>query len=196
MYLREALKSIFHAYPEATTSGVESPPFHESYSEGLYGLFLYVNEAAFSLRRDVVYFDPSTVKSLAKMDPSIRRGRMDKTDMIDAAKADTEVKKWNHNEADAYIVARTAARFWDFLEGALTEEELTPAEHHTFLHKHIISKGPRKGQIDIRGLAHRENERFFRFSRFSPEDIAIEEYKIDRNLKEPVCPPPRRRPSQ
>jgi len=128
MYMRQAIGEILEAYPEVTCAGVESPPFGELWSEGLYGLFLYVNEALFTHRVDTVYFDPLRVKTLARMDSGVRKGVMSKRSMVEAAKADTAIADWNHNEADAYIVARSAARFWEFLGESLQESELTPAE--------------------------------------------------------------------
>ena len=70
MYLRDQVHALLLKYPHVRVLGVESPPFGEQWSEGLYGLFLYVNEAVFRCRRDVVYFDPVTVKMLAKGDPA------------------------------------------------------------------------------------------------------------------------------
>lgn len=172
MYLRESLGSVLDAYPEIEAIGVESPPFGELWSEGLYGLFLYVNEAIFTRRMDVVYLDPKRVKLMAKMDPSVRRGRMDKSDMQDAARADTGIKRWNHNEADAYIIARTAAGFWQFLRGELKEEDLFPAELQVFLSVHKFTRGVKAGKTVQRGLAYKENDRFFRFSLLTAEDVA------------------------
>lgn len=165
-FMRESVSQLIDDHPEVQGLGVESPPFGELWSEGLYGLFLYVSEAIYTRRRDVVYFDPLSVKLLAKMDPKIRRGTMDKRDMIEAAKADTTIKKWNHNEADAYIIARSAARFWEFQQGILVEEELTPSEQHVFARVHKT----RSGQLRKRGLVFREDDRFFRFSLLPFED--------------------------
>lgn len=173
MYLREKIGQLLERFPEVQNVGVESPPFGEQFSEGLYGLFLYVNEAVFIRRKDVVYFDPLTVKSLAKMDSSIRKGTMAKEDMITAAKVDSDVKSWNHNEADAYIVARSAARFWEFLGGYLKEDELTPAEHSSWLGVHTYVRGAKAGKTVKGGLSFKENDRFFRFSLLGPQDIVV-----------------------
>lgn len=172
MYLRESLGAVIDSYPEIEAIGVESPPFGELWSEGLYGLFLYVNEAIFIRRKDVVYLDPKRVKLMAKMDPSIRKGRMDKSDMVEAAKADTGIKRWNHNEADAYIIARSAAGFWQFYRGELAEEDLFPAELQTFLKVHTFTRGVRAGRTVKQGLVFKENDRFFRFSLLSTEDVS------------------------
>jgi hypothetical protein len=173
MFMRLAVSQLLDRFPQVEAVGVESPPFGELWSEGLYGLFLYVNEALFTHRMDVVYFDPTRVKLLAKMDPSVRKGKMDKWDMVEASKADTGIKRWNHNEADAYIIARSAARFWDFVDGRLGEDELTPSELRVFTKTHTITRGPRAGKTIKSGLIFKEDARYFRFSLLDPEDIAV-----------------------
>ena len=162
--LREEVKLLLDRYPLISAVGVESPPFGEQYSEGLYALFLMVNEAIWSRRKDVVYFDPSTVKMLTKIDPSQRKGKMFKSDMIDAAKADTGVGRWNADEADAYHVARFAARFWSLANGDIQETDLTPAEYKAFAREHTFTRGERAGQTVQSGTLFKEGKRFFKFS--------------------------------
>lgn len=189
--LREALCYILDTYKEIEVVGAESPPYGEQYSEGLYALFVYVNEAVYLSRRNVVYFDPSTLKMLARMDPSVRRGKMDKGDMIDAAKSETGVKRWNHNEADAYIVARSAARFWQFEAGLLLEEDLTPSEKRSFHRVHTYIKGAKAGQVTRGGLIFREDDRFFKFSNVppDPEEEEFLQWLILRGSKRVALPP-------
>jgi len=164
MILRDGVGRIIDENPSIEAVGVESPPFGELWSEGLYGLFLYVNEAIYTRRKDVVYFDPGTVKMLAKGDPKIK-GKMFKQDMVEAAKADTGIKgRFNHNEADAYHIARFAARFWLFLNRSISEGDLTPAEFQAFAKIHTFKKGEKAGQTVLMGAAFKENARFFRFS--------------------------------
>jgi Holliday junction resolvasome RuvABC endonuclease subunit len=162
--LRKEVQDLLDRYLLVEAVGVESPPFGELWSEGLYALFLVVNEAIWSRRKDVVYFDPSTVKMLTKEDPSIRKGKMFKSDMIDAAKADTGIPKWNSDEADAYHVARFAARFWMLLRGEIQESDLTPSEYRAFARIHTFMRGKRKGETIKTGAMFKENQRFFRFS--------------------------------
>lgn len=176
MFMRASIGQLLDTHPEVQAVGIESPPYGELWSEGLYGLFLYVTEAVFSRRLDTVYFDPLSVKLLAKMDPKVRRGTMTKADMVEAAKADTTLQgarkasfQWNHNEADAYIIARSAARFWDFQKGLLCEEDLTPSEQHVFAR----TPGPKALRQKKMGLVFREDDRFFRFSVLTPDDIAV-----------------------
>jgi len=165
MFMREKVGELLDTYPAIEAVGVESPPFGELWSEGLYGLFLYTNEAIYSRRKDVVYFDPVTVKALTKVDPSVIKGKMTKADMVDAAKADTGITgPFNHNMADAYHIARFAARFWLLQKGCLSVEDLSPAETHTFTRTHTYTRGKRAGMTTRKGTMYRENDRFFQFS--------------------------------
>ena len=169
---RELLISLLDRYPLVEGVAVESPPFGELWSEGLYGLFLYVNEALYIRRKDVVFFDPKTLKSLVKMDPKIIKGKMGKGEMVEFAMADAGLKRpINHNEADAYHLARFAARFWEFRSGVLTEADLTPSELNTFARTHTYVQGKRAGETTMRGTVYRENDRFFRYSLLGATDV-------------------------
>lgn len=168
--LRESVGRVLDQYPQIEAVGVESPPFGELWSEGLYGLFVMVNEAIYVRRKDVVYFDPVTVKMLVKEDPSARKGKMFKADMVEAAKADTGIKgRFDHNEADAYHIGRFAARFWLFLRGDIPEDDLTPSEHHAFARVHTFKRGAKKGETAKLGAVFKEGQRFFRFSTLPAE---------------------------
>jgi Holliday junction resolvasome RuvABC endonuclease subunit len=166
--LRDHVALLLDRYLIIENVGVESVAYGELWSEGAFGLFLMVNEAILSRRKDVVFFDPSTVKMLAKGDPRVRRGKMGKGDMVDAAKAETG-RRLNHNVADAYHVARSAARFWMLFHGQITEEDLLPAELHAFTRIHTFVRGKRAGQTVKHGAIFKENQRFFRFSKYQPE---------------------------
>lgn len=176
MHLRECIGQVLDEFPEVQIVGVESPPFGEQWSEGLYGLFVYVNEAVYTRRRDVVYFDPLTVKFLAKEDPAARRGKMFKADMIAMAKADTGISRWNADEADAFHIARFAARFLLVLDGHIDHDVLLPSERHTFLGEKVVTRGgksvvvkPKTSAVEAqtakRGTVFKENKRFYRFSK-------------------------------
>ena len=171
---REVVAQVLRAYPEIEAVGCESVAFEESYSEGMYGLFCAVNEAIYMARKDVVYFDPGRVKLMAKGDPSVRRGRMDKSDIIEVCRADTGIQKWNHNEADAHIIARSAARFWLLFHGLITEDELTPSEIQTFTQVHKTIRGKNKGRVRKIGILHKEGKAFYRWSQLSDSDLRFE----------------------
>lgn len=163
--MRENVVGLVQRFPQIEAVGVESPPFGALWSEGLYALYVYVNEALRRVKRDVVFFDPTTVKMLAKGDPKARPGPMHKQDMVDVAKTDTDTKgSFNHNEADAYIIARSAARFWGFYHKTITVDELGPAEHQSFASTHTFVRGAKQGKTELKGAVYKEGERFFRYS--------------------------------
>ena len=165
MELRSSIDDLIVKYPQIEAVGIESPAFGEYWSEGMYALFVYTNEVTYTRRKDVVHFDPGTVKMLAKGDPKARKGKMFKQDMVQVARADTGIKgPFNHNEADAYLVAKFTARFWLLLRGVLSEGDLTPSEHQAFSKVHTFKKGKRVGETVRLGAIFKEGKRFYRFS--------------------------------
>ena len=146
--------------------GIESPVFNDLWSEGMYGLFLYCNEALYLERTDVVYLSPGQVKSFARtLISRPPKWKMGKPDMVEAAKSDAGGGKWNHNEADAYLVARLAGRFWKLYSGELSEKDLSDVEKDQFLKIHTYRRGKRVGETVKRGIYHREEDRFFLWSK-------------------------------
>lgn len=67
--------------------GLEYPVFHDLFSEGMYGLFLYVSEALRLERQNVVFFSPLQLKAHARayLDRP-KSWKMGKPDMVLAAK--------------------------------------------------------------------------------------------------------------
>lgn len=168
--MRANVLALLDQFPKITRLGCESPVFKELYSEGMYGLFLYTCEAIRSAKRDVVLFSPPQVKTHARVfldRPSLdgKAWVMGKPDMVEAARTDSGGEgRWNHNEADAYWVARTAARFWLHLDGVVPVEDLTLHEKKQFTEIQTFKRGKRAGQTVERGILYREDERFFRWS--------------------------------
>lgn len=164
MYLRESLyDKIQELKPD--NMGIEHPVMNEDYSEGMYGLFLFSMEAIKCAGQNLVLVGPPQIKKWAKdflERPKV--WKMMKSDMVDAAREHAGGGKWDHNEADAYVVATFAGRFWEFYVGNLNEDELTPYEKQTFTLIRTITKGKRVGQIDTKGFLHREGDRFFLWS--------------------------------
>jgi hypothetical protein len=154
--------------------GCEYPIFNDLYSEGMYGLFLFTSEALRASKVNLVFFSPPQVKAhardfLARPLVDGKLWTMQKGDMVEAAREDTGgTGQWNHNEADAYWVARAAGRFWSFLNGDITDADLTPPERSQFTKIHTFTRGKRAGRTAKTGIAYREDERFFRWAQ---EDI-------------------------
>jgi len=168
--MRSSLRLLIQTH-QPDKIGIESPVFNDLWSEGMYGLFLYCNEALYLERKDVVFLSPGQVKSAARSLISRPKGwKMGKPDMVEAAKADTGGKgRWNHNEADAYLVARQAARFWQLIEGQIQEGDLTEVERSQFLKIHTYVRGKRAGETVKKGIYHREEDRFFLWSKLNTE---------------------------
>lgn len=145
--------------------GIEFPVFDNLFSEGMYGLFLYSCEALRTEGCDVVFWSPLQVKAHAR--ETLDRPKswvMDKADMVEAAKTDAGGSKWNHNEADAYLVARLAGRFWHLHGALLTEDALTSTERKYFTEIKRFVRGKKAGQAEHRGVIYREDDRFFMWS--------------------------------
>ncbi len=159
-----------------TRVGCEYPIFNDLWSEGMYGLFLFTCEALRLAQVDLVFFSPPQVKAHAR--EFLQRPKVDgklwvmgKGDMVEAARDSTGGKgKWNHNEADAYWVARSAARFWQLLDGVIGEDDLTRPERRQFKRIHTFQRGKRAGKTVKSGILYREDERFFRWAGDSEDD--------------------------
>jgi Holliday junction resolvasome RuvABC endonuclease subunit len=165
IYMRENLRAkIAELNPDAM--GIEHPVFGEDYSEGMFGLFLFSMEAIKTSKKNLVLFAPPQVKKSAK-DVLERpdKWKMGKSDMVDAASEHAGGGKWDHNEADAYHVARLAGCFWEFYSGNLKTENLSTYETKLFTEIKTITKGKRAGQTQIKGILHRESDRFFLWSK-------------------------------
>lgn len=166
MYMRDQLQALIQEHQPDHVC-IESPIFGAQYSEGMYGLFLYSQEAIYRERKDLVLLSVSQIKKHARLSLDLpSTWNMMKPNMVEAAKEDSGGKgHWNHNEADAYLCARLGAKFWLLQDGIITPDELTEFEHATFLHTHTYTRGERAGETDYKGLVYREGDRFHLWSR-------------------------------
>lgn len=165
MYMRDSLRALIQEH-QPDRVGIEFPIFSSMYSEGMYGLFLYSCEALRAECMDVVFWSPLQAKAHARDTIDRPKGwKMDKVDMVEAAKKDAGPGRWNHNEADAYLVAVLASRFWDFYDGRLKEGGLTPTESRYFTKVHTYVRGAKAGKTIKKGVVYRESDRFFIWSR-------------------------------
>jgi Holliday junction resolvasome RuvABC endonuclease subunit len=165
-FMRDSLRELLQRH-QPDKVGIESPFFGGEFSEGMYALFVYSNEALKLERRDVVYFSPLQGKAHARESLGRPDGwKMMKPDMVAAMKHDLGGKgrNANHNEADAYLVGRLAGRFWQYYDGALADTDLTPVELEYFTKTHTFTRGKKAGKTERKGLVYREEDRFFRWS--------------------------------
>jgi len=165
--MRESLRGIIRQH-KPDRVGIESPVFKELYSEGMYGLFLYSCEALKGEKMDTIFFSPKQVKAHARL--HLQRPdwwEMKKPDMVEAAKGHDladHPTAFNHNEADAYWVSVASGRFWEFWDGVLPIDELTPVERDQFLRVHTYQRGKHAGEVRKSGMLYREDDRFFLWS--------------------------------
>jgi len=169
IYLREQLRTLIQACKEKTDHlqvGIESPIFNDLYSEGMYGLFLYSNEALKLEKMDVVFLTPNQVKAHAHEFLARPKGwKMQKADMVEACKkANPHVKSINHHQSDAYWVGRIASRFWDAMDGRIEIDTLSDLEKKHFTDVDLYVKGAKEGRVKRQGLSHKEDDRWFRWS--------------------------------
>lgn len=164
---RDSLKEVIQQY-KPDTVGIEFPAFGMMFSEGMYGLFLFSCEALRDTYCDVVFWSPLQVKAHARLLIDRPKGwRMDKVDMVEAAKVDAGFGRINHNEADAYHVARLSGRFWDFYLGNLTDKDLNKVELKYFSNVHTYQRGKKAGKTVKTGMMFREDDRFFLWSKLN-----------------------------
>jgi hypothetical protein len=167
--MRGRLRELLHEV-QPDRVGLEFPVFNDLWSEGMYGLFLFTCEALRLEGQDVVFWSPMQVKAHARESLDRPSGwQMGKADMVDAAKADTAGGRWNHNEADAYLVARLSGRFWLLHDDLIRERDLTPTERKYFLDIKRFVRGKKAGRVERKGVMYREDERFFIWSNKTPE---------------------------
>ena len=163
--LREQLRELIREQ-QPDRVGLEFPVFNDLYSEGMYGLFLFTCEALRLEKMDVVFWSPMQVKAHARESLGRPKGwKMLKGDMVDAAKQDAGGGRWNHNEADAYLVGRLAARFWLLHDDEIRERDLTSRERGFFLKIKRYVRGKKQGRVERKGVLYREDERFFIWSK-------------------------------
>lgn len=132
---------------------------------------MYSLEAAFQFRIDTVLFDPVTLKMI-----STGRGDASKSDMQRAVQLDTvNPDTIMADEADAYCVAKHAARFMLLRSGDLSPDDLSKKEKSAFLERKRKKKSILGKTVIVKRTAHifRENNRFFSFSSIPEGDVNL-----------------------
>lgn len=172
IHFRALVRDLLRKHPDVDVVGIESPAYGGGPFQSIhFGLMLFSLEAVFEARKNCVLFDPVTLKKLAT-----GSGTATKTDMQRRVQMDTmSIAPIQSDEADAYCVARAAARFMMLKSGSLGPGDLEEAEKEVFLEK----TKKRKSLTGVREVntAHlfRENSRYFEFSRVPVGSVDLPE---------------------
>ncbi len=165
MHFRALIQDLLRVHdPEVV--GIESPAYGAGPFQTIhFGLMMFSLEAIFERRKDVVLFDPATLKSLVKGTKAVKKGGMTKLDMQRFVLKDTSGSFLvDNNEADAYCVALFAGRLASLLSGAIRPDELSENERSTFVMKSSRRKTGKGVRVKRTAHVFRENSRYFRFS--------------------------------
>lgn len=174
MHLRSVVDSLLIAH-NPDMIGMESPAFDAGPFQTIhFSIMMFVMESIFKMRKDLVLFDPSTLKSLVRGTSKTPKTVIAKQDVQKFVSLDTmDPNIIDNNEADAYAIAYFAGRFRRTLEGSLDPKELSDQEMHTFISKTKTVK-TLKGKKEVKtGHVFRENTRYFSFSKIPQGDVTL-----------------------
>ncbi len=161
-HIREVVNKIINEYG-VCCCGIESPAYGgDPFQTTHHTLMIFSLESMFNNRKDCVLFDPSTVKFLSRTNSICGPRVMDKSEMQRVCQIDTlDSSVIDNNEADAYMVAKHAGRFFSFKKSLIQVSDLNTAEKHVFIEKVKKSIGGKKRK---NGLIFKENANFFLYS--------------------------------
>ena len=181
MQFRSMVDDLISKY-DPDVIGIESPAYDGPFQVIHHGLLLFSLESIFKHRKDVVFYDPSTLKSLIRGNKNVK-GPIHKIDVQKFVSLDMlSPDLLPHDEADAYALSFFATRIFKLLDGKIQREDLSESEKRIFLDKTKKVK-TLKGIIQkSTGHVFRENSRIFKFSKVSVGDIKLPD-KSEMRLK-------------
>lgn len=150
--------------------GLESPAYGGGeFSERHFALMMFSSEAVFEARKDMILYDPSTVKYL-----STGSNQADKAEMQRHAQIMLKsTGNMNADEIDAFWVAHHAVRMYQLKTGIIGPEDLTKEEKRVFLQR--VKKRKTSIGTVIKRTSHlfRENNRYFMYSKVPKDSILL-----------------------
>lgn len=176
MHFRSLVDKLLKEYqPDAV--GLESPAYDAGpFQTTHFGLMMFSMEPIFARRKDLVLFDPATLKALVRGSMKSKLGTITKLEMQRFVQLDLmDTNILNDNEADAYCVSYFASRFLRTLEGTLDPNDLNPSELNTFLLRTKVIKTLKGNRKKFVSHAFKENSRYFAFSKIPAGEITLPE---------------------
>jgi len=175
LHFQALVENLLRRFPMIEAVGIESPAYDAGPFQSIhFGLMMFSQVPVFEYRKDLVLFDPATLKYLAKEDPLKKKGIMGKADMQRKVQLDTvDTKIIDNNEADAYMMAVFTARFLEMQSGSIHPSSLTPSEKAVFLKR--SRKVKTSTGIKVKKVAHisREGSRYFKFSNIPQGSVKL-----------------------
>lgn len=150
--------------------GLESPAYGGGeFSERHFALMMFSSEAVFEARKDMVLYDPSTVKYL-----STGNNQADKSDMQRYAQIMLKTTgNMGSDEIDALWVAHHAVRMYQLKNGIIGPEDLSKEEKRVFLQRTKKRKNAIGTIIKRTSHLFRENNRYFMYSKVPQGSILL-----------------------
>jgi Holliday junction resolvasome RuvABC endonuclease subunit len=169
MHARSMVDSLLRRF-RVDVVGIESPAFDGGpFSTSHFALMMFAMEPVFERRKDLVLFDPTTLKYVSTGKSAASKADMQKAVQLDRMSTDLV----QSDESDAYHVAMRAARFKMLWGGELLPDSLTELEKKVFLQR--VRKPAKASSKPVRRVAHvfRQNSRFFEFSRVPEGSVQL-----------------------
>lgn len=171
---RDEIAKVIEKYAPDYVS-IEKPHHDSSWSAGLYPIWISIAEVCFRRRISFVTFLPSQIKVFGRILLN-EKGKMYKSDMVDAAKALLQSNKaLNHNIADAVLIAWGGALLFLLATGKISENDLTKQEQH--LYTRTVTR-QKTGIVDKVGHLYKEGDLYY--------DLSLskyEEYFMDPKVR-------------
>lgn len=172
MQFREMVGDLIQKYHPQVV-GIESPAYDGPFQVIHHGLLLFSLESIFKHRKDVTFFDPSTLKSLVRGNSS-KKGQINKIDVQRFVSLDMmDPKLLPNDEADAYALGYFAARLFGVLDGSVPPGSLSESEKRVFIEKTRKIKTLKGSVVKPNAQIYRENSRIFRFSKLGSNEIQL-----------------------
>lgn len=175
LHFQSVVDDLLRKFPDVKAVGIESPAYEAGPFQLIhFGLMMFSQIPIFERRKDLVLFDPATLKLLAKEDPIKKKGVMGKADMQRRVQLDTlDTRVIDNNEADAYLVAYYTARLMNLLNDDVDPDHLTESEKRVFLTRQkTVKKRGKKFRVNSSHV-FRENSRFFKFSKVPSGKVSL-----------------------
>jgi hypothetical protein len=148
------IREVFDRH-DVDAISVEQPQPNDSYSAGLYPIYIAYKRLALMSRTNISYFVPSVLKADGRDILSRKGSDGSKEMMVEAADCLVEgTYDFNDHEADAIHAAYKGARLFQLVYGRISPDELTEREETSLLK--VVNH--RDGTVTRKGAVYKEGD--------------------------------------